>query len=61
MAYKSDTEPGNAMKEQPIILADILQEQKTGKYSGGIYHKTQINFFRQLNDELKVKREYKKD
>ena len=29
-------------KEQPITLPDILQEQKASKYSGGIYHKTQI-------------------
>ena len=30
-------------KEQPITLLDILQEQKASKYSGGIYHKTQID------------------
>ena len=30
-------------KEQPITLLDILQEQKVSKYSGGIYHKTQID------------------
>ena len=32
----------NKKKEQPITLLDILQEQKASKYSGGIYHKTQI-------------------
>ena len=30
-------------KEQPVTLLDILQEQKASKYSGGIYHKTQID------------------
>ncbi len=29
-------------KEQSETLLDILQEEKAGKYSGGIYHKTQI-------------------
>ena len=33
----------NKNKEQPITLLDILQEQKARKYSGGIYHKTQID------------------
>lgn len=37
-------ERSNKRKEQPITLLDILQEQKAGKYSGGIYHKTQIDF-----------------
>ncbi len=36
-------ERSNKKKEQPITLLDILQEEKTGKYSGGIYHKTQID------------------
>lgn len=35
-------ERSNKRKEQPTLL-DILQEQKAGKYSGGIYHKTQID------------------
>lgn len=26
-----------------ITLLDILKEQKASKYSGGIYHKTQID------------------
>lgn len=30
-------------KQQSKILLDILQEEKTSKYSGGIYHKTQID------------------
>ena len=36
-------ERSNKKKEQPITLLDILQEQKVSKYSGGIYHKTQID------------------
>ena len=36
-------ERSNKRKEQPITLLDILQEQKASKYSGGIYHKTQID------------------
>ena len=33
--------PENA--EKPSTLLDILKEQKASKYSGGIYHKTQID------------------
>lgn len=29
-------------KKEHLTLLDILQEQKSGKYPGGIYHKTQI-------------------
>lgn len=29
--------------KQPLTLLDILREEKAGKYSGGIYHKTQID------------------
>ena len=36
-------ERSNKKKEQPITLLNILQEQKVSKYSGGIYHKTQID------------------
>lgn len=36
-------ERSNKTKEKPITLLDILQEEKAGKYSGGIYHKTQID------------------
>ena len=36
-------ERSNKKKEQPITLLEILQEQKLDKYSGGIYHKTQID------------------
>ena len=36
-------ERSNKKKEQPITLLDILQEQKASKYSGDIYHKTQID------------------
>ena len=32
----------NKRKEVKITLLDILKEQKSSKYSGGIYHKTQI-------------------
>ena len=32
----------NKRKEAKITLLDILKEQKASKYSGGIYHKTQI-------------------
>jgi len=32
----------NKKKEQSVTLLDILLEQKKSKYSGGIYHKTQI-------------------
>lgn len=43
--------PGNAGKPErsnkkvkpPTTLLDILQDEKTNKYSGGIYHKTQID------------------
>lgn len=33
----------NKKKMKKITLLDILKEQKVSKYSGGIYHKTQIN------------------
>ncbi|MBQ7123289.1 MAG: Fic family protein [Oscillospiraceae bacterium] len=36
-------ERSNKKKEQPVTLLDILQEQKNSKFSGGIYHKTQID------------------
>ena len=32
----------NKKKEQPVTLLDILQEERKADYSGGIYHKTQI-------------------
>ena len=32
----------NKRKTQPVTLLDILREEKKAKYSGGIYHKTQI-------------------
>ena len=35
-------ERSNRRKEVKITLLDILKEQKASKYSGGIYHKTQI-------------------
>lgn len=35
-------ERSNKKKEQPVTLLDIFQEEKRAKYSGGIYHKTQI-------------------
>lgn len=33
----------NKKKEQPKTLLDVLQNEKKNKYSGGIYHKTQID------------------
>lgn len=33
----------NKIKEKPKTLLAILQEEKASKYSGGIYHKTQID------------------
>lgn len=35
-------ERSNKKREQTVPLLDILREQKASKYSGGIYHKTQI-------------------
>ena len=32
----------NKRKQEPITLLNILKEQKSSKYHGGIYHKTQI-------------------
>lgn len=37
-------ERSNKKKEQPRTLLDILLDEKANKYSGGIYHKTQIDF-----------------
>ena len=36
-------ERSNKRKEKIITLLNILQEEKNSKYSGGIYHKTQID------------------
>ncbi len=36
-------ERSNKKKNQPITLLDILKEQKASRYTGGIYHKTQID------------------
>ena len=36
-------ERSNKKKEYPTTLLDILREEKANKYSGGIYHKTQID------------------
>lgn len=33
----------NKRKEQPLTLLDVLQAQKSGRCSGGIYHRTQID------------------
>ena len=35
-------ERSNKKKEQLITLLDILQEERKAAYSGGIYHKIQI-------------------
>ena len=37
-------ERSNQKKQQPLTLLDILKEEKTSNYPGGIYHKTQIEF-----------------
>ena len=36
-------ERSNKKKEHPMTLLDILQDEKANRYSGGIYHKTQID------------------
>ena len=36
-------ERANKKKEKPKNLLDILQDEKVNQYSGGIYHKTQID------------------
>ena len=36
-------ERANKKKEQPKTILDILQDEKKRQYSGGIYHKTQID------------------
>ena len=36
-------ERSNKKKEKPMTLLDIFQDEKANKYSGGIYHKTQID------------------
>ena len=36
-------ERSNKRKEQPKTLLDIMRNEKANKYSGGIYHKTQID------------------
>lgn len=36
-------ERSNKKKEKPTTLLDILRDEKANKYSGGIYHKTQID------------------
>ena len=33
----------NKKKEKPTTLLDVLQDEKANKYTGGIYHKTQID------------------
>ena len=35
-------ERSNKRKERPVTLLNILREEKAKQYSGGIYHKTQI-------------------
>ena len=35
-------ERSNKRQERPVTLLEILQDEKKNKYSGGIYHKTQI-------------------
>lgn len=35
--------PDRSNKKKPITLLDILQDEKVNRYSGGIYHRTQID------------------
>ena len=35
--------PDRSNKKQPITLLDILRDEKVNRYSGGIYHRTQID------------------
>ncbi len=44
MRYLSVEEPerSNKRKNTPVTLLDILHDEKRNRYSGGIYHKTQI-------------------
>lgn len=35
-------ERSNKREKKPVTLLDILRTEKAGRYSGGIYHKTQI-------------------
>lgn len=37
-------ERANKKSDEPTTLLEILQDEKKRKYSGGIYHKTQIEF-----------------
>lgn len=39
----------NKRKEQQRTLLDILREEKSSRYSGGIYHKTQIDHITYLD------------
>lgn len=41
--YAEKPERINKKKEKPITLLDILQRERKNRYSGGIYHKTQID------------------
>lgn len=41
--YAEKPERINKKKGKPITLLDILQREKKNRYSGGIYHKTQID------------------
>ena len=45
----------NKRKEEPITLLDILKEQKVSKYSGGIYHKTQIDLTYNSNHKMCIR------
>lgn len=38
-----DAKKPERLNKKKITLLDVLKEQKVSKYSGGIYHKTQIN------------------
>ena len=38
-----EPERSNKKKKEPVTLLEILQNEKKRNYSGGIYHKTQID------------------
>ena len=45
-------ERSNKKKEEPVTLLDILKDQKASRYSGGIYHKTQIDLTYNSNHKI---------
>lgn len=50
-------ERSNKKKEQPITLLDILQEERKAAYSGGIYHKTHIEW--NVDDVIETAKQFR--